>query len=92
MATLTSIVAWSDDQLSTEVDGAAVLMSIAHGCYFGLDAIASDVWRRLEQPVRVADLCGALARDYDGTAEAIEQDVLNLLARLTEHGLIEVRE
>lgn len=85
-----STVLQSRGPLAAEVDGEVVLMSVELGRYFGLDVIGADVWRRIENPVRVRDLCAALAADYDGAPEVIERDVLDLLRRMADRGLIEV--
>lgn len=85
-----SRVKWSTDQISTEVDGSVVLMSIRKGRYFDLDDVAADIWRRLAQPVRVADLCAGLAAEYDADRETIERDVLPWLERLHSERLIDV--
>lgn len=78
--------------LSAEIDGELVLMSVAGGIYAGLDEIGGDIWRRLETPRTVADLCGALARDYDADPATIERDVLTLLDQLRAHSLIRVKD
>lgn len=87
---VSSTVVQSRDPLAAEVDGEVVLMSVDLGRYFGLDVIGADVWRRMETPVRVSDLCAALAADYDGAPEVIERDVLELLHRMADRGLIEI--
>lgn len=89
---LSSTVVQSREPLSAEVDGETVLMSVEQGRYFGLDAIGGDVWRRLETPVRVSDLCAGLAADYEGEPDVIERDVLDLLGKMAERRLIEVTE
>lgn len=85
-----AIVRWHPDQVAAEIDGEVVVMSIAQGKYVGLDDMASGIWRRLETPQRVADLCDALIRDYAGDPAAIRADVVAFLASLEEHGLIVV--
>lgn len=77
--------------LAAEIGGEVVLMSVERGNYYGLDEIGSDIWRRLEQPLRVADLVTALAADYDGEVAVIERDVLDLLTKLLDNGLVEQR-
>jgi len=84
------LVRWSRDPLAAEVSGQVVLMSVARGAYYGLDDTGSDIWRRLEQPVRVSDLCAALCHAYDGDPEKVEADVLAFLRRLVGEGLVEV--
>lgn len=88
---LDATVCRSEDQLSTEMDGETVLMSIARGSYFNLDAVGTDIWQRLEQPVIVSDLCAQLGREYDADGDTIARDVLALLNQLAAKGLIEVR-
>lgn len=77
------------DALAADVGGEFVLMSVEQGKYFGLDEIGSEVWRRIEQPVGVAQLCAALASEYDGEAAVIERDVIALLQQLGEHDFLE---
>jgi hypothetical protein len=74
--------------LSAEVDGEAVIMSLSEGCYFGLDDIASDVWRRLEHGCELSQLVDNLMEDYDAPREVIEKDIDSLLRRLTERDLV----
>ncbi len=89
--TTVSVLCRSAGPLAAEVDGEVVLMSLERGNYYGLDEIGSDIWRRLEQPIRVADLVTALTADYDGDPAMIERDVLDLLTRLLDNGLVELR-
>jgi hypothetical protein len=89
---LSTIVVRSDDPLSADVGGEIVLMSMERGKYYDLDTISSDIWRRLSQPVRVAELCGTLVEEYDGESATIETDVLALLRQFSDLGLIQVRK
>lgn len=41
--TATTVISRSPAVLTAEADGEIVMMSIEHGCYFGLDAIGSDI-------------------------------------------------
>lgn len=75
--------------LSTEVGDETVLMSIESGCYGGLDDIGGDIWRRLRHPVAIADLCDALAAEYDTGRATIETDVLAFLEALLQRQMIE---
>lgn len=78
----------ADDLLATEVADGMVLMDPEKGLYFGLDLIGTDIWRRLASPVLASDLVAALVRDYEAPAAQVERDVLVLLARMFEHGLV----
>lgn len=83
-------VARSASCLSAEVGDEMVLMSVESGCYGGLDDIGSDIWRRIENPVAVAELCSALAAEYDAPRDAIEWDVLAFLDALRQKQMIEI--
>lgn len=84
-----STVRRSENSLFTELDDALVLMSIDKGNYYSLDTIGADVWQRLDGKTPVAALCAALCAEYDADAETIRRDVLTLLERLVEEGLVE---
>lgn len=87
---LTDTVSWSPQHLAAEVDDSMVLMSVEQGVYCGLDAIGSDVWRRLAHPQPVEALCKAIAADYRGDRAQITADILDLLAALRDQGLIKI--
>lgn len=50
---LNSVVAQSEDQVSTELDGETVLMSIEQGNYYGMDKVLSRIWALIEKPIPV---------------------------------------
>jgi Coenzyme PQQ synthesis protein D (PqqD) len=89
---LASTVSRSEDHLSAEIDNELVLMDIDHGNYYGLDSIGADIWRRLDEPVVVSDLCTALLGEYDVDADTICRDVLALLERLATEDLIQIND
>lgn len=80
----------SADVLAAEVDGEMVMMDVERGVYVGLDAIGTDIWKRLEAPAMAAELASILSEEYDADPATIERDVLALLSSLTEQGLVEV--
>ena len=83
-----TVVSQSGDALATEVDGEVVLIAIASGQYYGFDAIGSAIWRGLDQPCRVDDLCARLQADFDGDAETIERETIAFLDQLTARNLV----
>lgn len=87
-----SVVAWSTGQLTGEIDSSVILLSIESGKYFGLNPIAQEIWRAIERPTRVADLVERLAKAYDADTETISRDVLALIAKLVQHGLVAVTD
>lgn len=88
--TLDSIVSHSLDQVSTEIDGEAVILSIDKGNYYGMNKVLTAIWGWLEEPVTVADVCARLTATYDVVPEVAEADVLMILGELSREGLLNV--
>ncbi|MBJ7413880.1 MAG: PqqD family protein [Niveispirillum sp.] len=88
MVTIDTVMVRTDHCLASEIDGELVMMDVESGHYFCLDAIGHDIWNRLEQPVRVGDLCTALEQAYAAPLDVITADVLRLLNSLASEGLV----
>lgn len=89
--TLDSVVSHSVDQVSTEIDGEAVILSIDQGNYYGMNKVLTAIWSWIEKPVKVSEICTMLTSIYQVTREAAEADVLEILGELSREGLIEVQ-
>ena len=70
------------------MDDEVVILSVERGSYFGLDEIGSEIWQRLESPIRVEALCDTLVAKYDADRSIIERDVLALLEKLVAEELV----
>ncbi|HEX6039031.1 PqqD family protein [Longimicrobium sp.] len=79
------------DQVSVEVEGEAVILSLADGVYYGLDPVGARVWTLLEQPRTVAELRDAVVAEWEVDAPTAERDLLALLDALAGRGLVEVQ-
>ena len=77
--------------VSTETDGAVMMMHIDRGRYFTLDDAGSDVWRRIEAPCSFAALVDGLAADYEADRRTIAKDVARLLDRMTAQEIVQLR-
>lgn len=87
---ISSVVCQRPDQVSAEVDGEIVMMSVEHGSYFGLDPIASHIWTLIETPHRVDAICDVLMREFEVDRATCEADVLGFLEDLQAQELISV--
>jgi hypothetical protein len=76
-------------QVSTELEGEAVILGLADGVYYGLDGAGALVWERLREPRSVAELRDAVTAEFDVDAETAERDLLALLEELAGRGLVE---
>lgn len=78
----------SQEMIATEVDGEIVLISLDDGRYYGLDSVASEIWRRLESPKRADALCDELQTHFAGDPDTISRETMEFLAKMAEQRLI----
>lgn len=90
MVDLNSRVARSEDVLTSEVDGEVVMMSVEHGTYSGLDGIGSEIWRLLDAPLRVSEICDEMMERYDVERDVCEKDLLAFLNDLASDETIRI--
>lgn len=84
-----SIVAQSAGQLSCELDGEVVSMSLDGGKYYKIDPVGAAAWALMAKPIRVAELCASLREQFDVEQERCEADVIAFLGDLRQKGLID---
>ena len=77
-----------EEVMARQVGDETVLLDLASGSYFGLDAVGTRIWELLIQGVPPAEACGTLLKEYDVDADRIAADVERLLGELAGHGLI----
>ena len=84
----TSIVSRARDVIATELDGEAVVMSVARGQCYGFDAVGTRIWTLIEQPMPVREVCATLVDEYEVDIETCRRDVTRLLSELARERLI----
>jgi hypothetical protein len=88
---LDSIIKVVKEQVSCDLAGEAVILSLNAGRYFGLNEVGARIWNLIQEPKAVSAVFEALLREYDVTSEQLEKDVLALLETMAIHMLIEVK-
>jgi hypothetical protein len=78
----------SDDVVSRELDGEAVILNLASGVYFGLDRVGTRIWQLIDQRQSLEAVLEAISTEYEAPVEDIERDLLQLASELKERGLI----
>jgi hypothetical protein len=86
-----SVVLRSDGLLEAEVENEVVALNIEKGTCYGLNPVASRVWKLIEAPLRVNEICAALLAEYKVEPATCERQVLDLLEELRAEGLIIAR-
>lgn len=85
-----SIVIAAEGQVSCDVAGETVLLSLKSGEYYGLNAVATRIWDLIQAPKTVNEVLHVLLEEYDIEPERCERELLTLLRALVDKGLIEV--
>jgi hypothetical protein len=89
--TIESTIERSKEIIASEVENELVMMSLENGKYYGIDSIGGDIWKMLEQPIKVSEICEHLMKEYNVEAPTCENDVLKFLEQLKQQGLIYIQ-
>jgi hypothetical protein len=81
----------SKEAIFRDLDGEAVILHLDSGTYFGLNAVGTRIWQLLERDGRLTTVLDGLRAEYDAPPDVLERDLLELVARLVEARLGEVK-
>jgi len=74
---------------SSEIGSEAVVLNLVDGKYYGLNDMASRVWRELQHPRTVHQIAATLAAEYEVSEDQARLDVVQLITELHNRQLIE---
>lgn len=80
----------SSEALFQDISGEGVILDLKSASYFGLDEVGVRLWQLLQTDASLQAACDKLLAEFDVEAEQLEQDLLKLLAQLTDAGLVSV--
>lgn len=83
-------VTLSSEALFQDISGEGVILDLKSSSYFGLDEVGVRLWQLLQSDASLQTAYEKLLTEYDVKAEQLEQDLLKLLAQLTDAGLVSV--
>jgi Coenzyme PQQ synthesis protein D (PqqD) len=78
------------DQVSSDLGGEVAILDLKAGVYYGLDAVGARIWSLIQEPRNVNEIRDILLEEYEVEPERCERDLLVLLQRLADEGIIEV--
>lgn len=79
------------DAIESRLGDETVILHLTRGIYFGLDAVGTVIWERLQAGDTPAAIGTHIRETFEGAPETVEQDVTTFLEQLLEHELIEAR-
>ena len=85
------IVSAASGQVSSPVGDEVAILGLDRGTYYGLNPSGARIWKLLEKPIRVSEIHKAIVEEYEVDEGTARQDLLEVLAKLSEAGLLEVR-
>jgi Coenzyme PQQ synthesis protein D (PqqD) len=90
MVSLTDRVTVPSHVLIRFLDKEAVLLNVETERYFGLDETGTRMWQLVTAAPSVEVAYRQLLDEYDVQDEQLRQDLVGLLSRLVENGLIQI--
>ena len=82
----------SDGWLASDLGDEVMMMHIDRGVYVGLNAMGAEIWRRIETPHAIGDLCAGLVDAFEVDAETCRDEVEAFIDKMSARGLIRVAE
>ena len=80
-----------DATIFAEVDGEVVTLDAVKGECFGLNRVASDIWRLIDPPATVDEICRVLVARYAVDPATCERQVIELIEDLRAQGLVVIQ-
>ncbi|MGE5064349.1 MAG: PqqD family protein [Myxococcales bacterium] len=75
--------------MEADINDELVALEPNQGLCFGFNSVATDIWRKLEQPRTFGDLKRELLAEYEVSEEQCTSDLRDLLEQMSEARLIE---
>lgn len=91
LLSVSSVVGATREQVSCNLGDEAAILNLKNTVYYGLNPVGARVWNLVQQSRSVSEIRDALLEEYDVVAEQCERDLLELLEKMREQGLIEIR-
>ncbi len=85
---LDATVTLSKDAVFRDLDGEAVILDLHSGTYFGLNPVATRMWQLIARHGQLRAVFDELCQEYDAAPDELERDLLDLVSRLANAGLV----
>lgn len=79
-------------QMSADLSGEKVLMSLKDNVYYSLSPVGARIWELIQDPTVVQTVVDQLLEEYDTDRPTCESDLCELLGEMAELGLVELED
>ena len=87
LTTDTSVVAVTD-QVSAQLDGETIILTMRDGVYYSVDRVGSRVWSLTVSPITLGAVHRTLLDEYEVEADVAWRDLVSLVEDLLRTGLL----
>lgn len=91
MVSMNSFIVAANNQISSDLGGEVAILNLKNGVYYGLNEMGARIWELIQEPKTLHDIHTLILEEYDVEPERCEQDLLGLLTKMADQGLIEVK-
>jgi hypothetical protein len=88
--TMRSTISAVKDQVSCNLAGEEVVLSLKNGVYYTLNPVGARIWALVQKTMTAGEVRDVIRSEYDVGQVQCERDLLVLLNELLTEGLIEV--
>ena len=74
--------------MARTVGDETVILDLAGGTYYGLDAVGARMWQLMGDGKTLAQVCEVMIAEYEVPREVIERDLLALMQTLCDKKLV----
>ena len=92
MIPMHATISISGDLVSCDLNAEAVVLNLRSGTYYGLDPVGARIWNLIQTPRTVQEIRDILLQDYEVEPDRCEGDLVALLEKLANEGLVDVRQ
>ena len=87
-----SRVVAAKDQVSSDLGGEVAILHLEAGTYYGLNVVGARIWSLIQEPISVKEIRDVLVSEYEVEPDRCETDLIAVLGKLADEGLIEVKD
>lgn len=79
----------SSETLHSEVGNDIVALNVEHGLCYGMENVTAEVWKLLEVPMTIDQLCEQLCSAYEVDPATCATEIASLIATMKAEGLVD---
>lgn len=85
-----TVISPAPDQISSELDGEAVILNLDSGTYYGLNEVGARIWELIQKPRSFSELHSTLLAEYEVQPDVCKQELTTILLKLMDANLIKM--